>query len=483
MKRIIFLLVLLINHSMLFAAAKDHIFKEYDIRGIVGEEFEIADAYEIGRAIATYFRENDPELTSIYVGADGRVHSPAIKKEIVQSLRDHGFNVISIGTCTTPTVYYALHTTESHPAGLMITASHNPGEYNGIKICLGKNLISGNEIKKVLEIYKTKSFDELAAQAGGLKEVDMIERYIDCLAELFPHLIGADFKAIFDCGNGAAGTVLPRLLQKMQWHQVKLLYAEVDGTYPHHIADPTVEKYMADLKALLAFSNEDFGLGFDGDCDRMAAMTKDGKLIKGDQLLGLYSKLVLENYPGSSIVFDVSSSKALFDLIKKRGGVPVIAQTGVANVKKKMAETGAMVGGEMSCHTIFKDRYFGFDDGIYSMMRLLELLQKDTLEQLLSEYPAAFSSPTYRLPCERTLCFTIIDALKEKIKERTDIELITVDGLRVHFPYGWAIVRPSNTEPLISIRFEGNTPEDLVRIKKEFHEVISQYMECEIFLN
>ncbi len=279
--------------------------------------------------------------------------------------------------------------------------------------------------------------------------------------------------------------MLPLLLEKMQWKNVQLLYPEVDGTYPHHIADPTVEKYMEDLKNMLADSDASLGLGFDGDCDRMGAMTKSGKLIKGDLLLGIYSKIVLEQFPGTSVVFDVSSSKVLFDLVKQRGGIPVIAQTGVANIKRKMAETGAKVGGEMSCHTVFKDRYFGYDDGTYSMLRFFEVIHSTgmSFEELLAEFPEAFSSPTYRLPCERTVCLTIIEALKEHLNARSDIEIITVDGLRVHFDYGWAIVRPSNTEPLISIRFEGDSPENLTRIKEEFYTVICKYMDCKAMLN
>lgn len=485
MKRLLFFFAFLLNHLALCAVASDEIFKEYDIRGIVGDEFEITDTYDIACAVATYFKDKNPNLDFIYVGADGRVHSPAIKNEVIRALRDQGLDVVDIGTCTTPTLYFALHKTTVPQAGLMITASHNPGEYNGIKMCLGLNLISGDEIKKVREIYKNKTLSGFSENPGKLAEVDMIKRYVDCLVDLFPHLIGADFKAIVDCGNGAAGTVLPNLLEKMRWSKVQLLYPEVDGTYPHHIADPTIEKSMLDLKNMLTDSEAELGLGFDGDCDRMGAMTKTGQLIKGDLLLGIYSKTVLKEFPGSSVVFDVSSSKVLFDIIKQRGGVPVITQTGVANIKKKMAETGAMIGGEMSCHTIFKDRYFGYDDGIYSMLRFFEVIHstEKTFDELLAEFPEAFSSPTYRLPCERSLCLKIIDALKENLNARSDIEIITVDGLRVHFDYGWAIVRPSNTEPLISIRFEGDSPENLLRIKNEFNDVISNYMDCSAFFN
>jgi phosphomannomutase / phosphoglucomutase len=484
MKRSLFLFYLLLNNCLLFATAQDHIFREYDIRGVVGKEFNVEDAYDMASAIATYLIEQDTSIKTISLGADGRVHSPAIKSQVRKALLDRGLNVIDIGTCTTPIMYYSLHVAPVG-AGLMITASHNPGEYNGIKICKGTSSVSGPGIKRIREIYASQNFLPIAEESGTYEEINMIARYVDCLKKLFPHLIGADLHAIIDCGNGAAGTVLPLLIQEMGWSHVQLLYPEVDGTYPNHVADPTVEKYMQDLKeALVNSSDAEFGLGLDGDCDRMAPMTKGGRLVKGDQLLTIYSKNILEQNPGSAVVFDVSSSLVLHNVIRQWGGKPVISATGIAQVKKKMSETQALVGGEISCHTIFKDRFFGFDDGIYSMMRLFDLLQTSgrSLDNWMAELPEAFSSPLYRLACERPLCLKIIEALKEKFSERQDAELITVDGLRVHLPYGWAIVRASNTEPLISMRFEGNTQEDLSKLKAEFYEMMHPFFDCSAIL-
>jgi len=483
MKICLFFFTLLFNHCLLFSTLNPSIFQEYGIRGIVDKEFEVQDTYDLACAIVTYFHQQDPEIHSIILGADGRVHSPAIKKEITQALQERGFDIIDIGTCTTPVLYFALQQIKDHPVGIMITASHNPGEYNGLKMCLGHDLISSKEIQEVKRIYNEKSFLPRSPQPGKVTKVAMIEDYVDYLANLFPHLIGSEINAIIDCGNGAAGTVLPALLEKMKWEKMQLLFAEVDGTYPNHIADPVVEKYMEDLKRELANTAATFGLGLDGDGDRMAAMTKTGRLIKGDQLLGLYSKKILEQHPGSAIVFDISSSKSIFDVIKQRGGVPLVAATGVANIKKMMSETGALLGGEMSCHTIFKDRYLGYDDGIYSLMRFVELIHESsqTLDSLLGEFPAVFSTPTFRIPCERAICFKIVEELKEQFALQKDVELITIDGLRVNFPNGWAIVRASNTEPVISIRFEGNTAEDLLCIKKYFYSTISRHIDCKVF--
>lgn len=484
MKRLLFLFYLLLNQCLLFATAQDHIFREYDIRGVVGKEFNIEDSYDMACAIATYLLEQDATIKTISLGADGRVHSPAIKSQVLKALLDRGINVIDIGTCTTPIMYYSLHVAPVG-AGLMITASHNPGEYNGIKICKGTTSVSGSGIKRIREIYTNQEFLPIAEEAGICEEVNMIAHYVGCLRNLFPNLIGAELHAIIDCGNGAAGTVLPLLIKEMEWSHVQLLYPEVDGNYPNHVADPTVEKYMQDLKAALAHSSDaEFGLGFDGDCDRMAPMTKRGRLVKGDQLLTIYSKKILEQNPGSAVVFDVSSSLVLHNVIKQWGGIPVISATGIAQIKKKMVETQALVGGEISCHTIFQDLFFGFDDGVYSMMRLFDLLRTSgrSLDDWMAELPSAFSSPLYRLACERPLCLKIIDALKEKFSTRQDAELFTVDGLRVHLPYGWAIVRASNTEPVISMRFEGNTQEDLNQIKAEFYDRIIPFFDCSAIL-
>lgn len=482
MKRSLFLFFFWLNHCLLSAVAQDAIFKEYDIRGIVGTEFTLEDTYDIAYAIGTYLLEKDSTTKKVVVGADGRIHSPAIKNQVCQALLEMGFDVVDIGICTTPVMYFSLHTA-SIDAGLMITASHNPGEYNGIKISRKSASVVGQEIKRIRDIYTDKHF-MLSKDPGQYQEVNMIERYVNCLVDLFPHLVGTNLHAIIDCGNGAAGTVLPLLLKKMQWNHMQLLYPEVDGTYPNHVADPTVEKYMQDLKIAVLNSEAQVGLGFDGDCDRMAPMTKSGRLVKGDELLTIYSKKILQKNPGSSVVFDVSSSLALHNVIKKWGGFPVLSATGVAQVKKKMTETEALIGGEISCHTIFNDRYFGFDDGIYSMMRLFELLQEtsQSLDEWLNEFPLTFSSIVYRPKCERTLCFKIIEALKESLSKREDAELFTVDGLRVHFPYGWVIVRASQTEPVMSMRFEGNTLEDLNRLKREFYELIIPYFDCSIIL-
>lgn len=483
MKKFFLTLCFCLIHFVLIAAAQQRIFKEYDIRGIVGNEFQVEDSSEIASAIATYLVEKDSSIKKIAIGADGRIHSPPIKMQIVQALLSMGFDVVDIGTCTTPMMSFALHTLPLD-AGLMITASHNPGEYNGIKIYHRTNPVWGNEIKQIYAIYESKKFLGASKKRGNYQTHALVAPYVKYLKKLFPSLVSADLHAIVDCGNGAAGTVLPLLIKKMKWKDVALLYPEVDGTYPHHIADPTVEKYMQDLKGEVLKKQNTIGIGFDGDCDRMAPMTASGQLVKGDQLVTIFSKQIIKENPGTSIVFDISSSRFLHDLVKKWGGNPAISSTGIAQMKKKMNETQALIGGEISCHTIFKDRYFGFDDGVYGMMRLFELMQKTSLslDQLFSDLPATFSSPTYRIPCERPLCLKIIENLKENFIHRVDAELILIDGLRVHLPHGWAIVRPSNTEAVMSIRFEGDTEQSLRDIKNEFYQLINPLLDCSILM-
>lgn len=485
MKKLLFCLIALLIHCSLFATAEKGIFKEYDIRGIVGTEFQIEDTYEIACAIAAFYSEKDPAIRRIIVGADGRIHSVPIRVKIISALLTKGFDVVDIGKCTTPLIGFGLHTMPMD-AGLMITASHNPGEYNGIKIYKGTEPVSGEGIRRIQEIYFNKQFMKPPQKKGSYKKEKLIPVYVEYIKNLFPSLQRASLHAIVDCGNGAAGTVMPLLVREMQWNHVSLLYPEIDGTFPHHIADPTVEKYMQDLKReLLNSPFADLGLGFDGDGDRMAPMTKSGTVVKGDQLLTIFAKDILSRYPGSSIIFDISSSKMLHDDVRRWGGNPVLSATGIAKVKRKMAETDAMIGGEISCHTIFKDRYFGFDDGIYTMMRLFELMHATgrSLEDLLSDLTPAFSSPTYRIPCNKDLAAEIINSLHQHFLARGDAELVTLDGLRVHLPYGWAIARASNTEPVISIRFEGNAEEDLIHIKNEFHDLIEPYLDCSILIN
>ena len=275
---------------------------------------------------------------------------------------------------------------------------------------------------------------------------------------------------VIDCGNGAGGSVIPGLIERMRWPNIKQLYCEVDGTYPHHEADPVKEKNMADVKKILQETDIQLGIGLDGDADRMVPMTKKGFLVPGDQMLALFAQRILAQYPGSSIVFDIKSSSGLAELIKQWGGVPHRSPTGHAIVKDYMRQYHALVGGELSCHFFFEDDYFGYDDGIYAMLRLFALLQDThkTLDELLTVFPKKYSTPEIRIECPDDRKHAVVQAVREYFRKRNDVSLLEIDGARVDTDYGWGIVRVSNTQPALSMRFEANTAEGLAQIKEEF---------------
>lgn len=454
---------------------KDTIFREYDIRGIVETELLVDEIYNLTCAMVCYFLQRNSECKKIVLGMDGRLHSDAIKKEMLRALADCGMDVVFIGLCSSPTLYYAVHTLRVD-AGLMITASHNPAEYNGIKICLGKNSVWGAEIKNIQSLYYAQSKPTLSYD-GSCIEHDMIPEYVTCFKNHFPHLIGMSLPLVVDCGNGSAGTVMPFLCDVMEWKNVTLLYQEVDGTYPHHEADPTKEKNMLDVKKALKQTNAVLGIGFDGDCDRMAAMTKEGYLVPGDQLLAFFAQEVIKNNPGCTIVSDIKSSSAVLTLMAQWGGKTALSPSGHAIIKDSMRTHHALLGGELSCHFFFADRYFGFDDAFYALLRLLErTVRGETVEQFLATIPHTYSSPEYRIDYNEANKQKIIDDLIALFKKRTDTTLITIDGIRAQTPYGWGLVRASNTQASLCLRFESTTQEGLAHIKQDFMSCLEAYI-------
>lgn len=446
----------------------DVIFREYDIRGKVGTELDIDQVYDLARAIAYYFVHHNPDVHTVAVGMDGRTSSPQIKDELVRGLNDSGLDVLLVGLCTSPALYFALYNCEVQ-AALMITASHNPAEYNGFKICLGRELVWGTQVKAIGELYKEKKKLD-ATRVGVVKDQPIVPAYIDWLVNHFPQLKGMTLPIVIDCGNGAGGAVIPDLVRQMEWHHARLLYCEIDGTYPHHEADPVREENMADVKKMLQETDAQLGIGLDGDADRMVPMTKKGFLVPGDQVLALFAQQILIEHPGTAIVFDIKSSSGLAELITKWGGVPCMSPTGHAIVKDHMKQQHAYLGGELSCHFFFKDHYFGYDDGIYAMLRLLALLQEkhQTLDELLTVFPKKYSSPEIRLGCPDDKKQAVVEDIRAYFRKRSDVTLLEIDGARVATNYGWGIVRAANTQPALSMRFEADTPEGLMRIKQEF---------------
>ncbi len=453
------------------------IFREYDIRGDTNSEFDISQAYPLAQAIITYFLGQKPQLKRVVVGMDGRETSPAIKDAVVQALIDYGCDVLFIGICPSPVLYFALYQF-SFDAGLMITASHNPKEYNGIKILLGTKTIWGHEIKKIGKIYFDKNFAPLTSKKGSLKEHSLTEDYVTWLYDHFPSLIGFSTSFIVDSGNGTGGVVLPALAKKMKWKQVQLFCVEVDGSYPHHEADPTVAKNMQEVKDALSKTSAAFGVGLDGDCDRMAAMTKSGFLIPGDQLLALFAQDIVKKNPGTAVVFDVKASLGLIELLQSWKAKPIMTPCGHAIIKEKMDEEHALIGGELSCHFFFNDRHFGYDDGIYAMMRLLEIIDKQqkSLDDLIKIFPKKWSSPEIRIECPENKKQEVIDYLKEIFIQR-NYEVITIDGIRVNVPHGWINIRASNTQPVLSIRLESDSAEHLTASKQHLIQLLANYFD------
>ncbi|MEX0672016.1 MAG: phosphomannomutase/phosphoglucomutase [Candidatus Babeliales bacterium] len=466
-------------------AMHDSIFRKYDIRGITGSELDLTEVYRLGQAIARYFLAKNPLIKAVAVGMDGRVHSPQMRDDLCRALQESGLDVIFIGICPSPTLYFSLHY-KNIAAGVMITASHNPGEYNGFKICLGEKSVWGDELQVIKALYHDIRVQEgltySGAAMGSFMYVPMVTPYVEYLVDHFSHLRGMQQRIVIDCANGAAGAVLPALVAAMDWPHVQLLYPEIDGTYPNHEADPTVEENMDDIRAVIDQGSADYGIGLDGDADRMAVISESRTLIPGDKLLALFAADMKDEHPGMGVVCDIKSSMGLLALIAQWGLTHYMVPCGHSYVKEKMDATHAILGGEFSCHFCFSDRYFGYDDGIYATLRFIEIVAKTgkTVDQLLSIFPYTVSSPELRIPCAQVLHQHIIDAIYEAFTDRSDATMLTIDGIRVHVPYGWGNVRASNTQPVLSVRFESTSKQELARIKEDFFVIMKQYIDEEI---
>lgn len=452
------------------------IFREYDIRGVIGKDLHIEETYDLGRAIITFLRRKHPEASTLVIGHDARSHSLPILENVIKAAMDLGVNVINIGLCPTPVVYYARQHFNT-PLALVITASHNPKEYNGIKTWG----VWGEQVLAIRDIYNSKAFSPNGPSRGSLTTYNIIDEYVAYMVDHFAHLKNLAIDAVVDCGNGAAGTVIPKLVAAMNWSNVKLLYADPDGNFPNHEADPTVPENMQDVKKILAQDDTLFvGLGFDGDADRMNPMTKSGELVAGDKILALYAQKMLQDFPGAAVVFDIKSSGSLIELLTKWGAKPCISPSGHSLIKKAITAHDAKLAGELSCHFFFNDRYFGYDDGIYAALRLFEILAQSgkTLETLLEIFPEKASSPEIRIKCSSDdQKFAIVDHVKQIFAARKDTELLTIDGIRASTSYGWGLLRASNTQTVICLRFESTTKEGFAHIKDDFYQALLEYFD------
>ena len=440
------------------------ILREYDIRGEVGKTLSQEDAYFLGRCFGTLIR--DRKGKSVALGYDGRLSSPSLAQGVSQGLCDEGISVKEIGLGPTPMLSYAIHALETD-GGIMVTGSHNPPHHNGFKITIGTEPFFGEQIQNLKEIMKTLS-QKPAVSTGTHESVEIKEQYVTRLTEGLP--LQKPLTVVWDPGNGASGEIIEMLTKNLPGNHI-LLNTKIDGTFPVHHPDPTVPENLIQLQQTVQLHQADLGIAFDGDGDRIGVVDGIGRILFGDQLLILYAQKLLQEIPKATIIADVKASQTLFDEIAKLGGAPIMGKTGHSLIKAKMKETKAPLAGEMSGHIFFADRYYGFDDAVYTGARLLEILSKQTQtsEEIFAALPNAISTPELKLPISEAKKFSFMDDFA-KTAEFNDAKIITIDGLRVEFKDGWGLIRPSNTTPYLILRFEADNEDALTRIQNIFRE-------------
>jgi phosphomannomutase/phosphoglucomutase len=438
-------------------------FREYDIRGIAGKDMDASDVVLIGRGIGTYLRRQGN--THITVGRDCRVTSDQYSEKLIQGLLATGCHVVDIGVCSTPVGYFSIRHLNKQ-GNVMVTASHNPPEYNGFKVCSGVDSVFGKQIQKVLELIKNEDFEN---GSGTVETFDILTPYKDYLAKNIS--LTGSLRVGIDAGNGTAGVTAVPIIKDLGC-EVHELYCDPDGSFPNHEADPTVLSNMQDLIALVKEKKLDVGFGYDGDGDRIGVVDAEGNLIYGDKLMIIFSREILSRKPGATFISEVKCSKTLYDDIEKNGGRAIMWKTGHSLIKQKMKMEKAELAGEMSGHIFFSDRYFGFDDAVYASCRLLEILSSTgkKISDLLADVPETVSTPEIRVECPDHIKFAVVDKVTAYFKERHDV--IDIDGVRVLFPDGWGLVRASNTQPALVLRFEAMTENRLLEIRELVETVL-----------
>lgn len=433
------------------------IFKAYDIRGVVPSTVNVEMAQALGRAYGTLALREGQKVVA--VGRDGRLSGPALSAALISGLVSSGVEVLDIGMVTTPMLYFAANTLCA--SGIQVTGSHNPKDYNGFKMVMDGRAIYGDDIQALRRMMEDESW---RLQDGGSV------RSVDVLAAYQARIVGGvklsrPMKIVVDCGNGVAGASAPEILRAIGC-EVSELFSEVDGNFPNHHPDPSKPENLRDLMAALQAGDAEIGLAFDGDGDRLGIVTKEGNIIYPDRQMMLFARDVLQRAPGGTIIFDVKCSQRLAPAIEAAGGVPMMFKTGHSLIKAKMKEIGSPLGGEMSGHIFFKERWYGFDDGTYAGCRLLEILsQSPDANAVLNALPSSFSTPELNVKCAEGESHGLVDQLVAKVNFPAPATVTTIDGLRVDWPDGFGLIRGSNTTPVLVLRFEGHTPEALARIQ------------------
>ena len=445
-----------------------NIFREYDIRGIVGEHLDKKTVEQIGRAIGTYFRQNDAKR--IAIGYDARESSPKFAEIIARSLNEAGCDCFLLGLVPTPVLYFTTFT-EELDGGVMITGSHNPSNHNGFKISLGKESLYGMQIQEIKEIAFSNNF---AKGNGTTENLEILDDYFSQLSSRVK-LSSQKLKVVVDAGNGVGGITSVPFYYRLGANVIEL-FCEPDSSFPNHEPDPSQEKNLQDLIAKVIETKADLGIAFDGDADRITIIDETGRIIWGDELMILLSRKVLKENPNSTIIAEVKCTQTLFDEIERLGGKAIMSKAGHSIIKAKMRETGAILAGEMSGHIFFADRFYGFDDACYAGARVLEILSKTnkTLSEIFAEFPQTFSTPEIRVPCAEEKKAFVIEKLIEEFSKTNEIN--TIDGIRIKFENGWGLVRPSNTQALLILRFEANSEENLAKIREKVEGKVRMFL-------
>ena len=442
---------------------KSTIFREYDIRGIAETDLNDTAVEQLGKGIGTYFRRRGG--TKVNLGRDTRLSSPRLRDALLRGLLQSGCNVTDIGVVPTPVLYYSAY--KWRPDGaVMITGSHNPPEYNGFKVVSGGSTIFGDDIQEIYRIIETGAFET----GSGMEDAaDAIGPYVDELASLVS--FDRRIRVVLDAGNGAAGPAMHRLLERLNCDPVELFF-DMDGSFPNHHPDPTLPENLVALKRAVKEHKAELGIAFDGDGDRIGAVDENGEIIWGDMLLLIFAREILTRKPGATFIGEVKCSQVFYDEVRKLGGNAIMYRTGHSLIKAKMKEEHAELAGEMSGHIFFQDRYFGYDDALYAACRLVEIVARsgEPLSAQLRGLPKLVATPEIRVDCPDEVKFDLVRRVAEVL--RKSHETVDVDGVRVLFPEGWGLVRASNTQPILVLRFEATTQEKLAQYRKEVEDVL-----------
>jgi len=441
------------------------IFREYDIRGVADRELLDPDIEGLGRALATYLIRHNGR--SICLGNDCRLSSPRLHDALLKGMISAGAQVLDVGTVPTPVLYYsAVHFKAG--GAVMITGSHNPPEYNGFKTVCGSGTLHGNAIQDVRKMLQT---GDLETGEGSVQTVDAVTPYVDEITSQFK--FSRKVKVVFDAGNGTAGPVLHRMLEKLNLNATELFF-EMDGRFPNHHPDPTVLHNLADLQKAVEKEKAELGVAFDGDTDRIGAVDERGHVVYGDMLMLIFGREILSRKPGSTFIGEVKCSQIMYDKLAELGGRPIMYKTGHSLIKAKMKEEHAELAGEMSGHMFFADRYYGYDDALYAACRLIEIVANSgkPLSHQLEGIPQMVSTPELRIDCPDEAKFQVVEKVANLVRQR--YQVVDVDGVRVPFEHGWGLVRASNTQPVLVMRFEASSEDLLGKYQQEIEAMVAQ---------